>query len=68
MKFFIESTGVPQLTGLQISIYKIKLPQFKEQQKIALFLSSLDDKIENIYKKLISTQKFKKGLLQRLFV
>lgn len=47
---------------------KLPVPSPEEQQKIALFLSSLDSKVENINKELTSTQKFKKGLLQWLFV
>ena len=48
-----------------LSIY---LPCLEEQTKIANFLSSVDTKIEHIQKQLDSTKKFKKALLQQMFV
>ncbi|OAD90193.1 hypothetical protein A7A78_07950 [Aequorivita soesokkakensis] len=68
INIFPESTGVPQLTGPQISIYKIRFPSYEEQQKIASFLSALDAKIETVQTQLEKTQQFKKGLLQGMFV
>ena len=46
----------------------IKLPCLEEQQKIADFLSAIDDKIENISDNLKNLKEFKKGLLQQMFV
>ena len=48
--------------------FKFKLPSLLEQQKIAEFLLNLDGKIECISNELKKAQKFKKGLLQGLFV
>jgi type I restriction enzyme S subunit len=39
-----------------------------EQRKIASFLSSLDESIESVEKKLGQSKVFKQGLLQRMFV
>jgi type I restriction enzyme S subunit len=47
---------------------KWELPCIKEQTKIANFLSSIDDKIEQVQKQLDSTKEFKKALLQQMFV
>jgi len=66
--FFVESTGVPQLTGPQISIYKMFVPMFEEQQKVANFLISIDNLIENKQQQIASAEKWKKGLIQGLFV
>ncbi len=58
----------PEISSKEVKKLKIYVPQKEEQQKIASFLSSLDEKIENINQELTQTQKFKKGLLQVLFV
>lgn len=47
---------------------KWELPEVKEQQKIADFLSVIDKKIELSTKELEQVQTFKKGLLQQMFV
>ena len=68
INFVVESTGVPQLTVPQISSYKIIVPSLEEQKKIADFLSAIDVKIEKVAEALEATAKFKKGLLQQMFV
>lgn len=67
-KFFVESTGVPQLTAPQISNYKISYPHLTEQKKIAIFLSAIDDKINHTQKQIEKAVLWKKGLLQKMFV
>ncbi len=67
-RFFVESTGVPQLTGPQIGSYSISFPTLPEQTKIADFLSAIDRKIESVATQITETQTFKKGLLQQMFV
>lgn len=68
MSFFVESTGVPQLTAPQISNYKVPYPNVLEQQKIANFLTGIDNKINAVGRQLERTQVYKKGLLQQMFV
>jgi len=46
----------------------IKLPSLPEQQKIASFLSSLDDQIELKAQQIEKAEEWKKGLMQGLFV
>ncbi len=45
----------------------VELPNINEQTKIANFLSSIDEKIENCQKQIESSEQWKKGLLQRMF-
>ena len=47
---------------------KIPVPHPNEQQKIADFLTSLDDKIKLMERKLQQAERFKKGLLQQMFI
>lgn len=51
-----------------LSSFNILLPILEEQQKIADFLSSIDNKIESIEKELEGLKEFKKGLFQQMFV
>ncbi|MDE0309641.1 MAG: restriction endonuclease subunit S [Acidiferrobacterales bacterium] len=46
----------------------IRLPYYREQNKIANILSSVDNKIELVAEHITHTRMFKKGLLQQMFV
>ena len=49
-------------------IEKVDIPSLEEQQKIGKLLVNVDKTMENINKKINSTQEFKKGLLQQMFI
>ena len=51
-----------------VLFFKIECPKINEQTKIANFLSSIDDKIDQAEKRLQLIQMYKKGLLQQMFV
>ena len=46
----------------------IKLPIMKEQEKIAGFLTAIDERIDHTTAQLTYTKQWKKGLLQQMFV
>lgn len=61
-------TSYPAINSKDLGRIKINIPSLQEQQKIASYLSALDDKIEAVQVQIEKTQEFKKGLLQQLFV
>jgi len=48
--------------------FKINLPSYFEQIKIANFLSAIDDKINHTQKQIEKAEVWKKGLMQQMFV
>jgi len=65
---FDSGVGQTNLRRDEVLNLKLKVPSIEEQTKIANFLSSLDTKISQNKKNLEETQKFKKALLQKMFV
>ena len=58
---------IKSITKELLSSFKINLPKLPEQEKIANFLSKVDEKIENLENKEKLLEKMKKGFLQKLF-
>ena len=69
-EFIRRASGSTFLEIGKSEIKKIKLhiPALPEQTKIANFLSSVDNKIEQVGKQLDESKQFKKALLQQMFV
>jgi type I restriction enzyme S subunit len=59
---------INSINGNDLKKFKFVFPSIPEQTKIANFLSSLDQKIEQVDTQITQTQTFKKGLLQQMFV
>ena len=68
LQFFVESTGVPQLTAVQLRAYKIYLTTTIEQQKIGSFFRHLDELITLHQRELDLLKTLKKTMLQQMFV
>ena len=69
--YFVKYAVGSTVKSLRLPIFdnmSVRLPCKTEQQKIASFLSSIDKKIEITSTQLEKTRKFKKGLLQQMFV
>lgn len=59
----------PQKINLgEIGECLVIIPSFQEQEKIAAFLATIDDKISRTQAQIENTQEYKKGLLQKMFV
>jgi type I restriction enzyme S subunit len=65
---FAQVGALPSYNASDLKTIKIKLPSLKEQQKIANFLSAVDNKIDLVSTQIENTKAFKKGLLQQMFV
>ena len=66
-KLYNEASGVPSLSKSTIEKIKIDIPTVEEQQKIANFLTAIDDKINLTIEQQQQTKQFKNGLLQQMF-
>ncbi|MBW4561480.1 MAG: restriction endonuclease subunit S [Mojavia pulchra JT2-VF2] len=51
-----------------LASWKTFLPEIREQEKIANFITAIDRKLEILSRQIDQTEKFKKGLLQKLFI
>ena len=63
-----QGASIVHLYENHLKLLKVKLPCLEEQEKIANFLSSIDNKIENLSNELENIKEFKKGLLQKMFI
>ena len=52
----------------KLSELMITIPELKEQEKIAEFLTAIDKRIDHTTAQLTHTKQWKKGLLQQMFV
>lgn len=64
--FFVESSGIPQLTGQQCAGYKIQLPSIHEQREIAAALASWNEAIQKTEQLIAAKERYYTYELSRL--
>jgi type I restriction enzyme S subunit len=60
-------SGQPGINAEEYKKLEINLPSIPEQEKIASFLSKVDEKIEKLEKKQELWETYKKGMMQKIF-
>lgn len=68
-EFLRKASGstFPEISSSEMKKIRLKLPSKREQNKIADFLTQIDNHIDLQQKKLDLLKKYKKGLLQQIF-
>lgn len=63
-----QGTSVVHLYSSQLSLLKVEIPSQSEQNKIANFLSTIDNKTNHTLSQIEKAELWKKGMLQKMFV
>jgi type I restriction enzyme S subunit len=67
VQVFSMRSGQPGINAEEYKALKVLLPSVEEQNKIAEFLSAIDDKIDFLEKQLEELKAYKKGVMQAIF-
>ena len=65
---YVNGSSIPHIYFKDYCIEKVTVPSLPEQQKIGKLFVDVDKTLENIENSIHTTQEFKKGLLQQMFV
>ncbi|MFV0189221.1 MULTISPECIES: restriction endonuclease subunit S [unclassified Empedobacter] len=65
---YAQTGALPSYNSKDIGTIKVNISSIQEQNKIANFLSAIDESITKVEEQIKETQNFKKAMLQQLFV
>jgi type I restriction enzyme S subunit len=66
-EFAASSRKDPNITKKDVERFKLVFPELPEQQKIADFLTQIDNKINQLAQKKQLLERYKKGVMQQIF-
>ncbi len=64
---FNQGTSIKGFVKSDLEVLELNIPTLSEQQKIADFLVQIDNKIEKLTKKKKLLERYKKGVMQKIF-
>jgi len=67
IKTIAQGSKVLSISSKRLAGISICIPQIPEQQKIATFLTAIDDKLTQLKKKKSLIEQYKKGVMQKIF-
>ncbi|MDU2162371.1 restriction endonuclease subunit S [Intestinibacter bartlettii] len=67
LKLIVAASGQPKFNKTDLKKLKLQVPSLSEQTKVADFLSTVDDKIQNQQDKISHLENIKKGFMQKIF-
>ena len=67
LSMFCNNGQIPVISATRVKSHPVLAPLRSEQQKIASFLSAVDEKIQQLTQKKSLLEQYKKGVMQQLF-
>lgn len=64
---YVSSSSQPALSMENVRKFEISFPAIQEQNKIASFLTAVDDKLQALKQKKTLLEQYKKGVMQKIF-
>lgn len=67
IKVIAQGTKVLSISSARLSLLPFRIPHLKEQQKIASFLSSVDERLQQLQQQQSLLEQYKQSCIQQLF-
>jgi type I restriction enzyme S subunit len=65
---YVQGSSIPHIYYKDYSVELLPIPTLAEQEKIASFLTTIDEELALLTSQIEKTQNYKQGLLQQMFI